>query len=344
MTFEGLPFTVGWELTLLCNLRCKHCASSAGLPRPNELTTEEALKICDQFPALFVQEVDFTGGEPLLRKDWKEIARYLVKLGITTSIITNGLALGHETISEMKQVGIANVGISLDGLEGTHDSIRGFRGSFQHVLKSINLLLKEKVNIIVITTVHDLNIHELSDIRQLLQSLGVRLWRLQPLIPLGRVADIKELKLSPQELLELGKFIRYWTPKAAIKGLQIICSDGLEYIEGTEMPHKPWRGCPGGVVACGITSDGKVKGCLSLPDEIVEGDLRKNDLWDIWFHPESFSYSRSFCKEQLGNNCIDCDKGSECKGGCSVSSYAATGIFHNDPYCFYKIDKMSNHF
>ncbi|MHB9072315.1 MAG: radical SAM protein [Desulfobaccales bacterium] len=342
MSFEGFPFVVGWELTLACNLRCNHCASSAGLPRPRELTTEEALKICDQFPALFVQEVDFTGGEPLLRKDWMEIALYVRNLGITTNIVTNGLAVGSETVSEMQQVGIANVGISLDGLERTHDRIRGLKGSFQHVIKTIDLLQEADINVIVITTVNELNIHELSDILQLLQSLGVRLWRLQPLMPLGRVKNFKELEISSQGILKLGNFIRDWTPKVAAKGLQIICSDGLEYIEGTEMPHKPWCGCPGGVVACGITSDGKVKGCLSLPDNVVVGDLRKNDLWDIWFHPESFAYSRNFLLNQLGANCISCDKGSECKGGCSASSYAATGEFHNDPYCFYKINKNNN--
>jgi radical SAM protein with 4Fe4S-binding SPASM domain len=342
MSFEGFPYVIGWELTLACNLRCNHCASSAGLPRPNELTTAEALKICDQFSDLLVHEVDFTGGEPFLRKDWMEIAQYVVGLGITTNIVTNGLAVDSKTVAEMKQVGISNVGISLDGLEKTHDTIRGLKGSHQHVLKTIGLVQEANINVIVITTVNDLNIHELSDIRQSLQSLGVSLWRLQPLIPIGRVKNCRELEMSSQGILELGNFIRAWTPKAATKGMQIICSDGLEYIEGTENPNNPWLGCPGGVVACGITSDGKVKCCLSLPDEVVEGDLRKNDLWDIWFHPESFTFSRNFVLDQLGYNCISCDKGSECKGGCSVSSYAATGDFHNDPYCFYKINKMNN--
>jgi radical SAM protein with 4Fe4S-binding SPASM domain len=344
MSFEGFPFNVGWELTLACNLRCNHCASAAGLPRPDELTTEEALKICDQFPALLVQEVDLTGGEPLLRKDWVEIALYLQDLGIATNILTNGLAVGSETVSQMKQVGISNVGISLDGLERTHDSIRSRNGSFEHVINSIGLLQKENINIIVITTVNDLNIDELSDILHLLQSLGVRHWRLQPLIPIGRVINFKELEMSSQGILKLGNFIRYWTPKAAAKGMQIICSDGLEYIEGTTMPDRPWRGCPGGWVTCGITSDGKVKGCLSLPDEVVDGDLRKNDLWDIWFHPNSFVYSRYCSTEQLGYNCISCDKATECKGGCSANSYAATGVYHNDPYCYYKLNNISNHY
>ena len=62
MGFESFPYVIGWELTLACNLRCRHCASSAGSPRGQELTLEESLAICDQFPALLVNEVIFTGG------------------------------------------------------------------------------------------------------------------------------------------------------------------------------------------------------------------------------------------------------------------------------------------
>jgi MoaA/NifB/PqqE/SkfB family radical SAM enzyme len=85
MDFEGFPFIVGWELTLACNLRCEHCGSSAGLPRRDELTLAEALTICEQLPDLLVCEVDFTGGEPLVRPDWWKIAQKLYELKIKPS-------------------------------------------------------------------------------------------------------------------------------------------------------------------------------------------------------------------------------------------------------------------
>ncbi len=104
MAFEGFPFVVGWELTLACNLRCRHCASTAGLARENELSLDECLALCDQFPALLVQEVDFTGGEPLLHPGWERIAARLRELGITTRMITNGIGLTPDTVRRMKQV------------------------------------------------------------------------------------------------------------------------------------------------------------------------------------------------------------------------------------------------
>ena len=159
---------------------------------------------------------------------------------------------------------------------------------------------------------------------------------------IGRVKQSKELLVQKQAIIELGQFIRRWKPIAAKEGMEIVCGDGLQYLFNGEEnnPERPWRGCPAGWIACGITSDGKVKGCLSMQDDLVEGDLRKHDLWDIWFHPDTFSYNRKFNPEQLGPNCSSCEKGEKCKGGCSINSYSATGIFHNDPYCFYMIDKL----
>src|SRR4030043_2174357 len=125
MAFDSFPFIVGWELTMACNIRCLHCASSSGTPRNCELSLQEALAICDMFPDLLVKEVDFTGGEPLLRSDWHVIANHLKQMKITTRIISNGLLLTNDTITIMKDAGIASVGVSIDGLALTHDYIRG---------------------------------------------------------------------------------------------------------------------------------------------------------------------------------------------------------------------------
>ncbi len=336
MPFEGFPLIVGWELTLACDLRCTHCGSSAGWPRRNELTTPEALSLCEQLPDLLVQEVDFTGGEPLLRPDWPVIAARLIELGIPTNLLTNGLNLEIDTISQMKDLGISGVGISLDGLEETHDAIRDRRGSFAAVCRSITLMQQVSLPLNVITTVNAVNLPELPGLLHLLASLGVKYWRLQSLLPMGRVRNHPELGLGDQAILRLGRFIQEHRPGAAREGLDIICSDGLEYVVEEGTLGRPWRGCSAGIIACGIRSDGKVKGCLSMPDEFVEGDLRESRLWDIWFRPDAFAYTRGFTCDQLGPNCRTCEKATECKGGCSSSSCCSTGQFHNDAFCFYR--------
>lgn len=337
MTFKGFPFIMGWELTLACNLRCSHCGSSAGLPRDRELTLEESMAICDQFPELLVQEVNFTGGEPLIHPDWSRIAAHLRDLGISTKILTNGLTIEPNIIAQMKKVEIAGVGFSLDGLEATHDYIRGHKGLFHRVTTSISQVLNAGLPLTVITTVNALNINELPSIFELFQSLGVRQWQIQPIFPLGRVHEASELELTEQTYMKLGTFVKEWGHQVEEAGIEMLPGDSFGYFTELDTREPAWGGCPAGQISCGITSDGKIKGCLALPDEVVEGDLRKNDLWEIWFHPDSFAYTRQFDIKELGPFCHSCDKAEQCHGGCSAMSYGSTKGFHNDPYCFYGI-------
>lgn len=340
MGYEGFPFIVGWELTLACNLRCRHCGSSAALPRSDELTLEESLAICDQFPELLVQDVYFTGGEPLLRPDWPAIATHLGKLGIGSKILTNGLTLDSDTVSQMKDAGISGVGVSIDGLEATHDHIRGRAGLFRRLLSGIARVQNADFPVTVITTVNALNLTELPALFALLRSIGVNRWQIQPIFPLGRGDEASELHLTEEAYMQLGAFVQEWGPMA--EDLEMLPGDSFGYFTDFDTREPPWRGCPAGLLSCGITSDGKIKGCLSLPDECVEGDLRQNDLWEIWFHPDSFAYTRGVTPDDLGSNCRSCDRAEQCKGGCSAMSYGSTRRFHNDPYCFYRINNWKS--
>lgn len=342
MDFEGFPLVVGWELTLSCNLRCGHCASSAGLPRERELTLAEALELCDQFPSLLVQEVDFTGGEPLLRTDWPEIAARLHELQIPARMVTNGLLL-KESAPLLKDVGLATVGVSLDGLEKTHDFIRRRQGLFRQVVDGIEAALAAGVPTAVITAVNTLNVNELPKLHALLQSLNVRHWQVQPTFALGRVLEGNELTLSEESFLQLGQFIKRQTVPCGAARFNMMPADGVGYFTELDTRTQVWRGCGAGMASCGITSNGKVKGCLSHPDHLIAGDLRERDLWSIWFDKKSFSYNRSFSLGDLGNVCSGCEFGEQCKGGCLVMSYASTKKFHNDPYCFHGILRRRNY-
>ncbi len=340
MTFDGMPFILGWELTLTCNLRCQYCGSAAGTARDSELTTEEALSICNQLPRLLVQEVDFTGGEPLMRKDWPTIAGRLAQLGIPVNMITNGLALDREVAMLAKKTGIAHIGISLDGLEQSHDKLRGHKGLFQKVVNAIKILNELEIPLTVLTTVTELNAHELPLLEEYLASIGVTKWRLQPLFQLGRVKDFPELVLKEKTYFDFGIFMKRVCSKKNER-MQVLAADSCGYYSELDERVPTWHGCNAGLVTCGITADGKIKGCLSLPESFIEGDLRKKDLWSIWFDPNSFKYNRFFTAGDLGPNCATCEKAMQCLGGCSAMSFGSTGRLHNDPYCYLRLLKQS---
>ncbi len=333
MNFTGFPLAVGWELTLSCNLRCRHCGSAAGLPRDHELDLDEALAICDQLPPLLVQEVDFTGGEPLCNPIWERVAVRLRELRIRTKLITNGVLLGPDTAGRLANAGVGRVGLSIDGLEATHDRIRGRPGLFRHVLAGIEALHGAGIPVTTITTVNAWNVAELPALRALFGSLAVDTWQFQPLFPLGRARDGAELALPPQDYLRLGEFARDYVSDRTARPVALP-GDSFGYYTELDRRDPVWDGCSAGIALCGITSDGRVKGCLSMPDELAEGDLRLRDLWSIWFDPSAFAFTRRFRDEDLGPNCRSCAHGASCRGGCSSMSYGCTGRFHDDPYCF----------
>ncbi len=229
------------------------------------------------------------------------------------------------------------MGVSIDGLEQTHDGIRNHVGLFRRVLDGLDLLQKADIPVGVITTVTAQNIGQLPNILDLLISSRVSSWQIQPVFSLGRAPQCGDLCLSDQMYVELGKFVKNFYFQAKDAGLIMYPADSFGYFTDLDFREPPWAGCQAGLVTCSITCDGKIKGCLSLPDEFVEGDLRKQDLWDIWFNESSFAYNRQNSPQYLGPNCISCEMAEKCRGGCSAMSYGSTGKFHNDPYCFRSI-------
>ncbi len=252
-------------------------------------------------------------------------------------VITNGLILEPELISKLTEAGIAAIGISIDGMAETHDSIRGHKGLHKHILKEIEKINKAELPVTVITTVNALNLHELPNMLETLKSANVNKWQVQPIFPIGRGLEESKLHLSDQMYQKFGSFIKEWSSKARKEGLKIETADSYGYFTEYDVREIPFRGCPAGLVTCGITSDGKIKGCLSLPDDQIEGDLRQADFWDIWFNKNSFKYTRDFSIKEAGNNCRSCKYIEQCKGGCSAMSYSCTGFYHNDPFCLYRI-------
>ncbi|MCA1995091.1 MAG: radical SAM protein, partial [Coleofasciculus sp. S288] len=127
-----------WEITLKCNLACSHCGSRAGNARPEELSTEEALDLVRQLAEVGIKEVTLIGGEAFMRPDWLTIAEAIAKSGMVCSMTTGGFGISLETAQRMKDAGIQTVSVSFDGMEETHDRLRGRKGSWKSALKTMS--------------------------------------------------------------------------------------------------------------------------------------------------------------------------------------------------------------
>ena len=121
-----------WNLIRRCNLTCKHCYSiSADTNFKGELTTAEAATVMDDLKQYGVPVLILSGGEPLLRPDIFELSKRAKEMGFYVGLSTNGTLITEDNIKQIAEIGYDYVGISIDGLEETHDEFRRMQGAFQ---------------------------------------------------------------------------------------------------------------------------------------------------------------------------------------------------------------------
>lgn len=341
------PYQVVWELTLACDLNCRHCGSRAGKARDDELTTPEALRLCEELVALGTRRVTLAGGEPTLRQDWPMIANALTSKGVNVNILSNGRSWDADKARQAKLYGLEAVAFSLDGCEATHSYVRRVPGHFEHLLDAIDLTRAAGVEVAVVTMLNRRNLGELEQMRALLADHDVASWQLQLGNPSGNMADHPDLVLEPADMLDIVPRV------AAMKQLpgrpRLFVGDNIGYYGEHEAVLRDrskvvpfWVGCRAGCHVLGIESNGNIKGCLSLPserngeDRFVEGNIRQRPLTEIWKDPDSFAYNRKFEVDRLDGFCRTCEYAEICRGGCGWTSFAHVGEMGGNPYCYYR--------
>ncbi|MGL2966787.1 GTP 3',8-cyclase MoaA [Flavobacterium sp. XGLA_31] len=152
------------SITEHCNLRCTYCMPEEGItltPKPHLMTADEIIAIAKTFVELGVKKIRLTGGEPLVRKDAREIILALGKLAINLTITTNGILVHHFT-ETFKTAGIRTINISIDSLVKDKFNTITRRHYFETVQQNIDLLLREgfrvKLNIVLIKGFNDVEI------------------------------------------------------------------------------------------------------------------------------------------------------------------------------------------
>ena len=338
------PHTCVWELTLACNLRCKHCGSVAGRRRADELSLGESLRVAGELVALGCQHITLIGGEPTLYPGWHEVGRRLVELGAQVNMISNGLTWSPQDLEQAKQAGLCAVAFSVDGFAKEHDEFRA-PGSFERVVRAIDICVAAGMRTAVNTTINRLNQGLLKQMRQFLLDHGVFGWQLQFATASGNMEAHCDLVSPPEDLLwlvpQIAEMCRIDCPEFKIYPAHNIGYFGNpeSVLRDADVELPFWLGCRAGCQVVGIESGGDVKGWLSLPSSVhgenrfVEGNLRKKGLREIWNRADAFAYNRLFKQEQLGGFCRVCRFRDVCRGGCCWSNYVQGGSGNQN--CFY---------
>jgi len=344
---HGRPFPppdyLLWEITLRCNLRCLHCAARAGRPRKEELSTREALDLCDQIAGLGIPAVALMGGEPLLRKDWKEIAGRLVSRGIRVGIVTNGFVFDERARAACERMGVCQVCVSLDAATPeVHDGIRGVGRSHERAVRAIRIVNSMDIAYRnVLTSVNRHNIDELEPILEfLIENTSDFIWIINQ--SSSRPGEDGAWTLDGMGTIRLARFIDEHRPAMAGR-LNISGTHGLGYFSKRyrHLHDIEWEGCLAGIKALGVRSNGDVTGCLILPDPFIEGNVRRRSLAEIWNDGDAFSMTRSFDGRKLRGKCRGCRFSRTCKAGCTNIAYCTLGTIYEYPFCLYHDERTS---
>lgn len=339
------PITCVWEVTMGCNMRCGHCGSSCAEPLADELTTEEALNLCDQIAELGLKWITLSGGEPLTRKDVPMLVERLASSGVAVNMITNGWLLDQEKAQKLKESGISTVAISIDGTPQIHDKIRR-EGAFEHAKTAFLTMKRLGIYTGAVTTITKQNIHILKELKEELIGMGVKSWQVQLGLPMGNLKERPDWVLEPEQIREI---IDFAYDVAREGRIAIYLADCIGYYTKKEMEIKkiayqtnliaPWDGCNAGTRGFGILQNGDILGCTSIRDqEFIEGNIRQRTLREIWEDENNFLWRREMTKEKLSGACRNCTYGSKCLGGCPNTRLTMNGdIYSENQYCAYHL-------
>jgi radical SAM protein with 4Fe4S-binding SPASM domain len=324
-----------------------HCGSRAGAARTEELSTVEALDLVAQMADVGIAEVTLIGGEAFLRSDWLEIVRAIRAAGMHCTLTTGGYGISRATAEAMREAGVEQVSVSIDGLAATHDRLRGRRGSFHAAFASLQHLRDAGVATSCNSQINRLSAPELPLIYQAIVAAGCRAWQLALTVPMGRAADHPELLLQPWELLDLFPMLHELSVWAERDDVLFFPGNNIGYYGPYELRLRRmqgdgaiWEGCQAGISTLGIEANGAIKGCPSLPTiTYTGGNIRETRLRDLLQTPDlTFNAQRGTPAgaEHLWGFCGSCDYAQLCRGGCTWTAHVFFGQRGNNPYCHHR--------
>ena len=351
---------VVWNATRACNLRCVHCYARADERiHEKELSHEEGLALLDDLAEFGVPVVLFSGGEPLVRPDLVELARYAVSKGMRAVISTNGTLIDEETAARLRDVGLSYVGVSLDGMEEVNDRFRGKKGAFRDAMNGIRNCREAGLKVGLRFTVNRMNVDEVPAIFDLLEAEEIPRVCFYHLVYAGRGSELMEEDLAPDETRRVVDLIMDRTRDLHERGLakEVLTVDN--HADGPYVYLRMVReGDPRAPEVLELlrmnegNSSGRGIGCVSWDGSVHAdqfwrhesfGNVRERPFSEIWSdlsHPLMARLKDK--KPYVKGRCAGCRWLDVCAGNFRVRAEAATGdLWAPDPACYLTDEEIS---
>ncbi|NPA27645.1 MAG: radical SAM protein [Epsilonproteobacteria bacterium] len=340
-----------WNFTNRCNLNCLHCYSKASLDAVDKLSTSKIFETIKKLKEANVKFIIFSGGEPLVRKDIFDIAAFAKENGIITYLSTNGLYVKKSNAQKILEH-FNYIGISIDGVEETHDYFRGLKGSFRESLKAIELLNSyQKTKVGLRFTITKDTLKDLEAIFELAQTHNIPKIYISHLVYSGRGLDNLKMDITKEQRVKAVEFIinkafEYYETK---RDIEIVTGnmemDAILFLKifSKKYPHLKeemkkrlikWGGNSAGRNLLNINSEGDVKPDPFFPIKV--GNILKEDFLDIWINKPSEVLKRlRVHPRELEGDCKECRYLEICNGGSRSRAFAIyNNLWAQDPSCY----------
>lgn len=351
---EGMGPVVVWNSTKTCNLKCRHCyMSSDNKKYQNELTTQEAKSFIDDLADFHVPVLLFSGGEPLIRPDFFELAEYAQAKGVRPTLSTNGTLITREVAQRIKDIGVGYVGISLDGLQDVNDQFRGVEGAFQKAMEGIQNCVAVGQRVGLRFTINHHNIQELENIFDFIERENINRVCFYHLVYSGRGTAMKNQDVTAGESRRAMDIIIRRTKDFEDRGLEkeILtvdnhCDGVYMYLkalaEGNDQQATQIKkyismngGNRSGIAFGEVDPFGYVH-----PDQFTQhhtfGNVRDRKFSEIWQDTSNpIMAGLKDRKPLLKGRCSQCRFLENCNGNFRTRAEAVTGDFwESDPSCY----------
>ncbi len=351
---EGAGPVVVWNSTRTCNLKCRHCYMSSDAKKYNdELSTEEAKRFIDDLAEFNVPVLLFSGGEPLIRPDFFELAAYAAEKGVRPTLSTNGTLITPEVAQRIKDIGVGYVGISLDGLQDVNDQFRGMDGAFAAAMQGIKNCVAVDQRVGLRFTINHHNIEELENIFDFIERENIDRVCFYHLVYSGRGTEMMAEDVTPEQSRKAMDIIIRRTRDFEARGLkkEILtvdnhCDGVYMYLkalaEGDEalaLQIEKYIAMNGGNRSGMAFGEVDPMGYVH-PDQFTQhhtfGNVRERKFGDIWSDTTvPLLAGMKDRKPLLKGRCSQCRFLDNCNGNFRTRAEAKTGDFwESDPSCY----------
>jgi len=305
------------EITRNCNLVCRHCGSDCtAQTTARQLTTESWIRILERIASDFspLPTLVLTGGEPIIHPEFSTLIRSIKNQQFRWGIVSNGYALDQNKLSEMIQQNLYSITVSLDGLEASHNWLRGKKDSFAQTIDALRRIGASPVPIKdVVTCVTSRNLSELDVIADLLIDLHIQSWRLFRIFPSGRAKKNPDLDLSKAQTREMIGWIEDRKPQLKKRGLDLSlsCEGWLPFATDKKVRNHPFF-CRAGINIASILCDGTITGCSNNDQRFYQGNVLNDNFGYVWNNRFETLRNRQWVKHTSCGSCCHYDI---CEGG-----------------------------